>query len=234
MQFIWIVWGGGGVMALKKVKRPVLFHESKPNTNSEESSASQTHSIQANERFDIGQQVKVSENENIRLDKKEAHNFLSNHSIGKLRLLESSEMLRVLVQEIDVPEKQSLMVTAISMEAVGEEESFFSALMEHVHDMPKHKSIERFRSTELIADSLVPEALLLELRQVLKVCKAEERGFLYDDKKKRYHFNANVFARHFLKRCHVRSSRDGRLFLYNKMGVYEELSEVNLGKIIRA
>lgn len=219
-------------MALKKVRRPVL-HNSKPNTNSEESSASQNHPIQANERFDVGQ-VNVSKNENVRLDEKEAHNFLSNHPISKLRLLESSETLRVLVQEIDVPEKQALLVTAISTEAVGEEESFFSALMEHVHDMPKHKSLERFKSAELVADSLVPEALLLELGQVLKVGKAEERGFLYDDRKKRYHFNANVFARHFLKRCHVRSTRDGRLFLYNKMGVYEELSEVNLGKIIRA
>jgi putative DNA primase/helicase len=219
-------------MALKKVRRPVI-HKSNPNTNSEESSASQTHPNQANERIDVAQ-VKVSENENVRLDKKEAHNFLSKHPISKLRLLESSETLRVLAQEIDVPEKQSLLVTAISMEAVGEEESFFSALMEHVHDMAKHKSLERFKSAELIAYSLVPEALLLELGQVLKVGKAEERGFLYDDKKKRYHFNANVFARHFLKRCHVRSTRDGRLFLYNKIGVYEELSEVNLGKIIRA
>ncbi len=219
-------------MALKKVKRLVI-HKSKPNTNSEESSASQTHPNQANEPFDVAQ-VKVSENENVRLDKNEAHNFLSKHQINKLRLLESSETLRVLVQEIDVPEKQSLLVTAISMKAVGEEESFFSALMEHVHDMPKLKSLERFKSAELIADSLVPEALLLELGQVLKVGKAEERGFLYDDKKKRYPFNANVFARHFLKRCQVRSTRDGRLFLYNKMGVYEELSEVNLGKIIRA
>lgn len=165
---------------------------------------------------------------------KEPQNFLSNYKINRVRLLKSSEALRVLVQDIDIPEKNSLLVTAITMVAIEEAEAFYTALTGHVHGSPKHISVERFKSAEKIAESLVPEALLLELRRVLYIGKAEERGFLYDEKKDRYHFNANIFVYHFLERCHVRSTRDGRLFLYSIVGVYEELTEVNLGKLIRA
>lgn len=47
-------------------------------------------------------------------------------------------------------------------------------------------------------------------------------------------FNANIFVKHLLRRCHVRSTKDSRLFIYNKVGLYEELPEVKLGKIIRS
>jgi putative DNA primase/helicase len=159
--------------------------------------------------------------------------FITLYPISKVRLLEASETLKVLVQEIEIPERLSVLKTAVNMTAIGEESEFFSTLMEYVHDMPKGKSLELYRTADTITESLVPEALILEMVHVLKVGKAEERGFLYDEKKNQFAFNANAFARHFLKRCHVRSTKDGRLFLYNMNGFYEELSEVNLGKVIR-
>ncbi|MGS0433388.1 DNA primase family protein [Bacillus paranthracis] len=163
----------------------------------------------------------------------EMQKFLTLYPISKVRLLNSSETLRVLVQEIKIPERLSVLKTAVNMTAIGEESEFFSALMEYVHDMPKGKSLELYRTADTITESLVPEALILEMVHVLKVGKAEERGFRYDEKKNQFAFNPNAFARHFLKRCHVRSTKDGRLFLYNRNGFYEELSEVNLGKVIR-
>ncbi len=163
----------------------------------------------------------------------EMQKFLTLYPISNVRLLNSSETLRVLVQEIKIPERLSVLKTAVNMTAIGEESEFFSALMEYVHDMPKGKSLELYRTADTITESLVPEALILEMVHVLKVGKAEERGFLYDEKKNQFAFNPNAFARHFLKRCHVRSTKDGRLFLYNRNGFFEELPEVNLGKVIR-
>ncbi|WP_010648834.1 DNA primase family protein [Oceanobacillus massiliensis] len=163
----------------------------------------------------------------------ELQKFLTLYPISQVRLLNSSEILRVLVQEIAIPKRLSVLKTAVNMTAIGEESEFFSALMEYVYDMPKGQSLELYRTADTITESLVPEALILEMVHVLKVGKAEERGFLYDEKKNQFAFNPNAFARHFLKRCHVRSTKDGRLFLYNMNGFYEELSEVNLGKVIR-
>nr|WP_219914471.1 phage/plasmid primase, P4 family [Thalassobacillus sp. CUG 92003] len=160
--------------------------------------------------------------------------FLSKYSLSNIRLLKSSDYLKNLLQELEDKNKLSLLITAVNMVArEGERKALFSALMEYARELPRSTSIEIFDSTEPICESLVPGDLLLELEQTLNVGKAEERGFLYDEKKNRYFFNANVFARHFLKRSHVRSTKGGRLFLYNQKGVYEELSEVNLGNIIR-
>src|SRR5690606_33858535 len=79
----------------------------------------------------------------------------------------------------------------------------------------------------------IPDELLEELQQVINISKAEEHGFIYDEKKNSYSFNANVFAKQFVRRCHVQSTNDGRLFLYHRKGVFVEPSEVELGKVIR-
>lgn len=159
--------------------------------------------------------------------------FIFPYPIQKVRLLESSEITRRLMQEIDVKENLSLIVTAINMVALEEKAALFSALMYHVHATSKSDAMEMYNNAETVSQSVVPSALLTELELILKVGRAEERGFFYDEKKNTFAFNANAFAKHFIKRCHIRSTKDGRLFLYNKKGVYEELAEVNLGKIIR-
>ncbi|OAS83104.1 DNA primase family protein [Metabacillus litoralis] len=164
---------------------------------------------------------------------KEMKDYVTRYPISKVRLLESSVTLKALMQEIFVQEKLSILVTAVNVVAIGEESEFFSALMDYFHGMPKRKSVELYRTADTITESLVSEALISEMVRVLKVGKAEERGFLYDEKKNQFTFNANAFAKHFLKRCYVRSTKEGRLFLYNMKGFYEELSEVNLGKVIR-
>ncbi|WP_440614948.1 DNA primase family protein [Bacillus subtilis] len=159
--------------------------------------------------------------------------YITSYSIKKVRLLESSETTRSKMQSIDIKESLSLIVTAIKMVAFEEGAAFFSALMYHVYETSKQVAVEMYSNAELVPESLVPTGLLDEVKLILSVGKAEERGFFYDEKKNSYTFNANAFAKHFIKRCHVRSTKDGRLFLYNRKGVYEELSEVNLGKVIR-
>lgn len=159
--------------------------------------------------------------------------YISSYPIKKVRLLESSETTKSKMKSIDIKENLSLIVTAIKLVAFEEGSAFFSALMNHAHQTTRQVANEMYNNAELVSKSLVPSDLIDELKLILLVGKAEERGYFYDEKKGSFLFNANAFAKHFNKRCHVRSTKDGRLFLYNNKGVYEELSEVNLGKVIR-
>lgn len=161
------------------------------------------------------------------------NDYISNYPISKVKLLESTTTTKTKILSIDNKENLSLLVTAVKMVSYEEGAEFFSALMNHVHETTRQIAIVMYNEAELVSESLVPLDLLEELKLILMVGKAEERGYLYDEKKNSYTFNANAFAKHFIKRCHVRSTKDGRLFLYNRKGVYEELSEVSLGKVLR-
>lgn len=161
------------------------------------------------------------------------NDYISNYQISKVRLLESTTTTRARILSIDIKENLSLIVTAVKMVSSEEGAAFFSALMNHVHETTRQVANEMYNNAELVSESLVPLDLLEELKLILMVGKAEERGYLYDEKKNSYMFNANAFAKHFIKRCHVRSTKDGRLFLYNRKGMFEELSEVSLGKVLR-
>ncbi|OEH56400.1 DNA primase [Oceanobacillus sp. E9] len=161
------------------------------------------------------------------------NDYISNYQISKVRLLESTTTTRARILSIDIKENLALIVTAVKMVSSEEGAAFFSALMNGVHETTRQVANEMYNNAELVSESLVPLDLLEELKLILMVGKAEERGYLYDEKKNSYTFNANAFAKHFIKRCHVRSTKDGRLFLYNRKGVFEELSEVSLGKVLR-
>ncbi len=161
------------------------------------------------------------------------NDYVSNYPISKVRLLESTTTTKARILSIDIKENLSLIVTAVKMVSSEEGAAFFSSLMNDVHETTRQIANEMYNNAELVSESLVPLDLLEELKLILMVGKAEERGYLYDEKKNSYTFNANAFAKHFIKRCHVRSTKDGRLFLYNRKGVFEELSEVSLGKVLR-
>ncbi|WP_226668720.1 phage/plasmid primase, P4 family [Metabacillus litoralis] len=161
------------------------------------------------------------------------NDYISKYPISKVRLLESTTKTKTKILSIDIKENLSLIVTAVKMVSYEEGAALFSALMNHVHETTRQVANEMYNNAKLVSESLVPLELLEELTLILMVGKAEERGYLYDEKKNSYTFNANAFAKHFKKRCNVRSTKDGRLFLYNRKGVYEELSEVSLGKVIR-
>jgi putative DNA primase/helicase len=161
------------------------------------------------------------------------NDYISPYPIQKVRLLEMTATTKSKMHSIDIKENLSLIVTAIKIIAFEEGAAFFAALIHHVYETTRKAAIDMYNNAELVSESLVPSDLLEELKLILKIGKAEERGYFYDEKKNSYTFNPNAFAKHFIKRCHVRSTKDGRLFLYNKKGVYEELSEVNLGKVIR-
>lgn len=168
-------------------------------------------------------------------NKVQVEQYIRSYYIQKVRLLESSETTKNLIHDIHLGNKKklSILVTAIKKVATGEELLFFKGLMKHEYEIKDSEAMNLFYNTASISEDVITSDLKNELKQILQVSKAEERGFCYNEKKDKYSFNANVFVKHLVKRCHVRCTKDGRLFLYNNKGFYKELSEYELGTIIR-
>lgn len=72
-----------------------------------------------------------------------------------------------------------------------------------------------------------------EILDVIRISKAIQTGFCYDEKKEKFHFNANLFADYFLQRVVTCCDQHGILYVYNRGGYYQECNSVQLGKIVR-
>ncbi|MED3602908.1 phage/plasmid primase, P4 family [Bacillus subtilis] len=164
---------------------------------------------------------------------KEVSPYFSPYTVRKVQLLESSERTKKLLEGIHMGEQLSMLVTALDMLVGSDSLQYFNALLYGFNQTPQHKSVKMYESAGNVVEAMVPNELLVELKQIITISKAEEHGFIYDEKRNSYSFNVNIFVKHFNRRCHVRATKDGRLFLYNNKGVFEELSEVELGKVIR-
>lgn len=97
-------------------------------------------------------------------------------------------------------------------------------------------SKERVKELDLSSKpTSVPKSLksvASELRHAVQVSKAVQTGFIYDEKKKNYRFNANLFAKYFLTRLTVVFDEYGLIFAYNKKGFYKELSSEEMGQLV--
>lgn len=164
---------------------------------------------------------------------KEVSPYFSTYKVRKVRLFEGSERTRKLLEGVHMKEQLSMLVTALDMLVGSESLQYFKALLYGFNYTPHYESAEIFDLAEKISEVMIPPELLEELQQLIHISRAEEHGFIYNEKKNSFSFNANIFAKHFVSRCHVRSTKDGRLFLFHSKGIYEEPTEVELGKIIR-
>jgi putative DNA primase/helicase len=164
---------------------------------------------------------------------KDESRYISPYKVQKARLLESSEMTKRLLESILLKDSLPILITALDRVAEEDGLHYFTVLLYHFNQTSQQEAAKIYESAERVVETMISEELLAEINQIINVSKAEARGFSYNEKKNSYTFNANAFARHFISRCHICSTNDGRLYLYNKKGVYEELLEVKLGKIIR-
>lgn len=169
-----------------------------------------------------------SENQYIR-----ATEFLKPYKIKKVRLLKSNEVLKKILENIQVPEQLALLKSALMVISPEESESYFSALLYGFNQTSQVESAKLFRSVELAHSSLISDTLLEEVHLMKTVNDAEGRGFSYEESTKKFTFNANAFVKHLTTRAHIRATQDNRLFFYNSKGFYEELSDVERGKLIR-
>lgn len=164
----------------------------------------------------------------------DASPYHSPYKVLKVRLLERSERTRKLLESIHNKEQLSMLVTALGMIVGSDILQYFKALLYGFNHTLHYESAKIFELAEQISEVMISDELLEELKQLINISKAEEHGFIYDEKKNTYSFNPNIFTKHFVSRCHVRSTKDGRLYLYHySKGIYEELTEVELGKVIR-
>ncbi|MGN7409165.1 DNA primase family protein [Sporosarcina sp. SAFN-010] len=172
-------------------------------------------------------------NQNKELDEMLVASFLTPYQVKNMRLLATSEKTKKLLESIQEAEQLSILVTALQLVVSEGSEQYFNALLYGFNQTPPYESARLYKSALPISDSLISEELVMEIMSIVQVSNAEGRGFYYDEEQNKFKFNANAFAKHFVTRCSMRSTKDGRLFLYNYKGVYEELLEVELGKIIR-
>ncbi|WP_130055577.1 DNA primase family protein [Bacillus thuringiensis] len=159
--------------------------------------------------------------------------YLSPYVVRKLKLLKRSDKTKKLLEGIHMKEQISMLVTALDMIVGSDSPQYFNALLYGFNKTSHDQATEIYEAAESVVKALIPNELLEEMKQIITISKAEEHGFIFDEKRNNYSFNANAFAKHFNRRCHVRATKDGRLFLYNKKGFFEELTEVELGKVIR-
>ncbi|MBB2483135.1 DNA primase [Bacillus sp. APMAM] len=166
-------------------------------------------------------------------DNKEIQNYITPKSIEFVRILDSFNRIKALLGAITIEGNIEILATAFEKVAGEHGMEYFAATLYSFNKTPLFQAKELFGSVKRTSYALIPEELIDEVKLLIKVGKAESRGFIYDEKKDRFTFNANAFAKHFVKRCVACSTEDGRIFIYNKKGVYEELPEVKLGKLIR-
>lgn len=77
------------------------------------------------------------------------------------------------------------------------------------------------------------EKLVAELHDAVQLSKAIQAGFDYDEKKSRYHFNANRFAQYFLSRIRIVNNVHNLLYVYSNEGFYKIVSNVEIGMLVR-
>lgn len=162
-----------------------------------------------------------------------ASEFLTPYQVKKVRLLKSNEIIRKILENIQVPEQLALLVSALVVISPENSREYFSALLYGFNKTSRADSAKLYRSAEIAHSSLISDALLEELHLMKTVSDAEGRGFFYDEAHKKFTFNANAFVRHLTSRVQIRATQDGRLFFYNSKGFYDELSDVERGKLIR-
>lgn len=74
---------------------------------------------------------------------------------------------------------------------------------------------------------------MIELLDAVQFSKAIQTGFIYDEKRKSYSFNANLFAEYFLSRTNIVINEHGFIFAYSDEGMYKFLSDVAMGRLVR-
>lgn len=141
----------------------------------------------------------------------------------------------VFVQQLMKGNEASLRILAAALRSTAGENalSFFYAFFSGSKTMSKKQLNAIYDTSNSITKDMIPEALLMELRQTMMISRMESIGFQYDEHRKSFQFVPQEFGRFFLDRCRVFSSHS-HLYIYNRCGVFEELYDEKLGRLIMA
>jgi putative DNA primase/helicase len=212
-------------MAIKKVRRPVL---SGPNKGSENQLREKSKNLFSSNHHSS---IETMKNDH---DSNELKYYLSPVTQQYFRFLASSQKIKKIVRMLPEEKSLSLLKTIFNKLAGSNGIYYFIAMLKVYDGTPSPVALNMFQGASEMSETLLPEDVMNEIELLIKVSNAEERGFLFDEKKKMFTFNSNAFVKHFKKRCTAILTEDGRIYVYNKRGFYKELSLVALGRLIRS
>ncbi|MCE4049909.1 DNA primase family protein [Bacillus sp. Au-Bac7] len=184
----------------------------------------------------------ASSNEDVQIPKKDNQlleddsewdlSYLQDKFIPSVHIPSSCDVIRRLIGK-EEDEGLSILAKAFNEVAGENGREFFAKTLESAGFSLESSKKSLYEASKGFAKETVPSSVIEEVKFLIKISKATDSGFIYDEKKGSYSFNPNLFVRHFVKRITACATKDGRIYLYNPKGYYQEMSEVMLGKIIR-
>lgn len=150
--------------------------------------------------------------------------------LKKIYRIEKHELLNELIQSIETNKDDVFYIRQLSSVVQGIKGQNPKQLVELL--VPGNQLIEE--TSTIVETSERIKKIRLELQEAIYISTAIQAGFLYDEKKNKFQFNANLFAEYFLQRVVAACDKSGILYLYLNKGVYKECNDVELGKLIRS
>lgn len=158
------------------------------------------------------------------------NDVLKPFKLKRVYRFEKHELLNELVQSIEANKDDSFLIHQITNVVLGIKDYKPNQIIKLL--VPKGDLLtDDNRSITDTSDRV--RKTRLELQDAINISKAIQTGFLYDERKNKYQFNANLFAEYFLQRVVATCDKNGILYLYNNKGVYKEFNNVELGKLVR-
>lgn len=153
--------------------------------------------------------------------------FIGKFELEEVALLDCHSNIKFSIENIDDPIMCSQLVAATKqIKDISSYRLLTLLLTEKVARKLDLTSIPKSKPENV-------KALAAELYHTVQVSIAKQTGFIYDEKKKKYTFNANLFAHYFMKRIKIVSNQHGFLYAYNKKGFFKMLSDIEMGQLVR-
>lgn len=153
--------------------------------------------------------------------------FLKNFKLTHLTLLECHRSLQSAVEASDDLFVLSQLVTATQQMKGFDSNHLLHLLLKN----SKQRNVDLSAIKSLPSEKV--RTLSSELFHAIQISKAIQTGFIYDEKKKKYSFNANLFATYFLTRVNIVCDENEFLYAYSNKGLFKQLSAVDMGKLVR-
>lgn len=148
-------------------------------------------------------------------------------TIKKLYVMEKHKRLKEMLASLNQGSTASDFFNAVRGINGYNTQDIINCLLVHASFDEKDLNKGKYEESERI------KKIRAEILDVIRTSKAIQTGFDYDEKKEKFHFNANVFADYFLQRVTTCCDQHGILYVYNHEGYYQECNSVQLGKIVR-
>lgn len=153
--------------------------------------------------------------------------FIQEFELKKIHILNCHGSLKSLTENInDLSSISQLAAAASQVKNISLKKLLELLLSKKVVDELDFSLIQTINSDHV-------KFLTSELHHAVQVSKAIQTGFIYEEKKRKYRFNSNLFADYFLTRVKMVCDENGLLYAYSKQGVFKLLTDTEMGRLVR-